>query len=323
MTPDPLRILCLGDGRPGHEKQTLAMVEAFSGKTPVEERWFQIPRRRSFAFFSLSAGVATCFLPGLSGRFLKKYGWADEHFVPDLIMATGSHTHGLLLLFGEHYKAKTLVCMTPDIGIRSRIDLVLSPMHDGLKQKSNIWLTLGPPCRQITPKNRQEGQGLILVGGVDASSHEWQNEKLMGQIEKLAQKKNISSWLVGSSPRTPEETENSLQILSGKIPHLSFVPYSGTRKGWVEEAYASSTEAWITADSVSMVYEALTAGCRVGVLPVLWQKKRNKFQKSLDILHGAGWIRYPDEKDKNRKLPVFDEAGRAAEEALKRWWGKN
>ena len=42
MIPHPLRILCIGDGRPGHEKQTLAMAEAFGRLTLVETRWFRL-----------------------------------------------------------------------------------------------------------------------------------------------------------------------------------------------------------------------------------------------------------------------------------------
>lgn len=320
MIPKPLKILCIGEGRPGHEKQSLAMVEAFSRLTSVEERRFRIADKRSLAVLSVIDAARACLSPELSGTILKRYGWADENFVPDLVVAAGTHTHGLLLLFGHHFKARTLVCMTPPSFIRDRVDLVLSPMHDGLKQEKNVLVTLGPPCRQIASGKRQPGRGLILVGGLDPSSHYWHNDMLVNQLETLLKKEGITDWVIGSSPRTPEETEKSMEIFAATHPHVSFVPFSKTSRGWVEEAYASSGEAWITADSISMVYEALTAGCRVGVLPVKWRKKENKFQKSLDFLHGADWIRYPGERDDRKDLPRFDEAGRIAGEALGRWW---
>ncbi|MDL2286240.1 mitochondrial fission ELM1 family protein [Desulfococcaceae bacterium OttesenSCG-928-F15] len=324
MIPKPLRILLISDGRPGHEKQSLAMVEAFSRLTLVETRLFRIPEGRPFALLSFLDSIRASFSPQLSGKILKQYGWSEEKFTPDLVIAAGSHTHGALLLFGRHFKAKTLVCMTPGLFVRSCVDLVLSPRHDGLKEEKNIWITLGPPCKLGDSGEKKAGQGLILIGGIDPSSHFWENEKLMEQVKSLLEKKEITNWIISSSPRTPEETEKSLELLSMENSRVSFIPFSKTAKGWVEEAYASSEEAWITADSISMVYEALTAGCRVGVLPVQWRKKENKFQKSLNFLHGAGWIRYPGERDENHKnLPAFDEAGRAAREALRRWWKKN
>ncbi|TYT75628.1 ELM1/GtrOC1 family putative glycosyltransferase [Desulfobotulus mexicanus] len=322
MMPEPLRILCVGDGSPGHEKQTLAMAEAFGRISSVELRWFRVPQGRAFAFYSRIIALTSPILPFFQNSVLKKLGWEEKGFSPHLIMAAGSHTHGILLLFRNYYKARTLICMTPDFWVQKQVDLVLSPFHDGKKQGSVLLHTLGPPCRRSHPSLRNNDQGLILVGGVDASSHIWDTKILIRQIEDLLERKSSMRWEMGSSPRTPEETEDALTLLADKYDSLSFTPFAKTPPGWVESAYAKSTEAWITGDSMSMVYEALTAGCRVGVLPVMWVKKSSKFQRSLDYLHDQGWVLYPGE-EATGEPPLLDEATRAAEEAVKRWWGKN
>jgi mitochondrial fission protein ELM1 len=49
---------------------------------------------------------------------------------------------------------------------------------------------------------------------------------------------------------------------------LTIVPFAATSPDWLPTQLARADQAWVTADSVSMVYEALTAGAAVGVLDV-------------------------------------------------------
>ena len=103
-----------------------------------------------------------------------------------------------------------------------------------------------------------------------------------------------------------------------------FFRADSTPPGWIEERYHESSIAWITADSVSMVYEALSAGCKVGILPVKWKHEDNKFQRSLSILSGRKMIVYLDDWLAGHPLPKveasFNEARRCANEILNRWW---
>jgi hypothetical protein len=73
-----------------------------------------------------------------------------------------------------------------------------------------------------------------------------------------------------------------------------------------------------------MVYEALGAGCRVGILPVQWKKPNNKFQKSIDYLERrkmvATYAHWLHDTGEALQPAVLDEALRCAEEILRRWW---
>jgi hypothetical protein len=74
-----------------------------------------------------------------------------------------------------------------------------------------------------------------------------------------------------------------------------------------------------------MVYEALTAGCSVGVLPVEWLRNDNKFNKSLNFLTREKMIVAFDAWQDGAELPapkdeLLDESKRCAEEILRRWW---
>ena len=103
---------------------------------------------------------------------------------------------------------------------------------------------------------------------------------------------------------------------------LSFFDFKDTPRGWVEDQYAKSGVAWVTADSVSMIYEALTAGCRVGILPVPWKNARNKFQRSIDFLLLKGLVKVYSPAESTSLLSMaeqnFNEADRCAEEILRK-----
>ena len=80
----------------------------------------------------------------------------------------------------------------------------------------------------------------------------------------------------------------------------------------------------MTADSVSMVYEALTAGAAVGVLDVP-QKRSSRIGRGLDRLAAEGWVTlFADWRPGlrlHRPPGVFNEAERCARWIVERWFG--
>jgi mitochondrial fission protein ELM1 len=221
-------------------------------------------------------------------------------------------------------QAKVVTCMTPEPLLSSKIDLCLVPHHDQPAQRTNIFVTIGPPG--LPPRKRQDDarQVLILVGGRDEKSHTWQTDVLVRQIETLIRRATGCLWTITSSPRTPDECERRLQVVADEHPQVTFFRAKDTAPGWVEEAYARHASAWVTADSISMIYEALTAGCRVGILPVKWKSAHNKFQRSIDFLARQQLVltyeRWLNDAADVPQHAVIDEAARCAKEILKRWW---
>ena len=108
---------------------------------------------------------------------------------------------------------------------------------------------------------------------------------------------------------------------------VSFVPFRESEPGWLEKQYRTHASVWVTADSISMIYEALSSGCRVGVLPVQWKKADNKFQRSLNYLLEHKLIVSFDHYIQGAAMPEnvepLNEADRCAKELLRRWWPKN
>jgi mitochondrial fission protein ELM1 len=217
--------------------------------------------------------------------------------------------------------------MAPDWLWRWGFDLCFVPVHDGLQAAKNIFPTIGPPTLLINQGRHEAKRGLILIGGADAKSHDWHSEEIVANVAAILTRENDITWHISSSPRTPAATESALAGLPARFPHCHFFPYQKTPAGWVENEYHNSSQVWVTADSVSMLYEALAAGCAVGLIPVSWHQADNKFHRSAIYLAEHGYIRLFADWRQGQELrppPVFlQEARRCAEEIARRWCQKS
>jgi len=308
----PLKVLIVRDGRPGHEEQSRAVVQALSGLTPVQQAMVRVPLP---SFRTVAVNAVRYFMDG------RTTGWPRA----ELVIGTGTGTHLPMLAYRRrHPGVRVVTCMLPDRLLRNRFDLCLVPRHDRPPERSNIFLTWGPPCMGGTQRDKDRHRGLVLVGGVDEKSHHWHTGTLISQVKAIVARCPEVTWVITSSPRTPVDTESALAALAGENVKVDFFPAEETYPGWIEQQYAASGLVWVTADSVSMLYEALTAGCSVGVLPVQWKKKDNKFQQGIDGLVSEQLV-VPFDLWVTGQRPMppgtfLDEAGRCAREILKRWW---
>jgi uncharacterized protein len=108
-------------------------------------------------------------------------------------------------------------------------------------------------------------RGLLLIGGV--SNHfEWDGDAIQVQIKSIVARTPEVNWTLTTSRRTPKDFLAQLPT----APNLTVIPHTATAPDWLPEQLARSGTVWVTPDSASMVYEALTAGAEVGVfdLPV-------------------------------------------------------
>ena len=72
-----------------------------------------------------------------------------------------------------------------------------------------------------------------------------------------------------------------------------------------------------------MVYEALSSGCKVGIIPVRWRKKNSKFIISEKYLHGHEMVidlqGYLANDTTWKDHPALNEANRCADEIISRF----
>ncbi len=312
-----MHVVCFLDGRPGHEKQSRGILRALGNKVPVQVT--EIPVSR----LSASGTIPALFRMFFSGDGL----FGNTILKPDLVMGTGSGTHLHVLFFKKRYKVPAITCMAPDRIYRKGFDLCFVPAHDELRGGGNIVTTLGPPNCSVDRGEHSSGHGLILLGGIDERSHRWEDAEIIACLEKILEREKSMKWVVSSSPRTPDDTVKMVENLASVHSCLSFFRFEDTPQGWVEQQYDLASVAWVTADSVSMIHEALTAGCKVGVLPVRWKKKNNKFKKSIAFLEDKGFVlSFEGWAERKKEWPVhenFNEAQRCADIILQKWWPGN
>ncbi len=312
-----LNAVLFRDGRPGHEKQSQGIVQALSHYVDLHIHTVRVEEKRwlrsalDYLSFFLNCADSSCHLP------LK----------PDIIIGSGSRTHIPLLCCKKKYGGYAVTCMSPAFFVRSRFDLCFVPIHDRIGIKPNIEQTIGPPNMSRNRNGHDNGKSMILVGGMDEGSHRWDSEKMCRSIADLLSFSKDQQWVVSTSPRTPEDTHELLALLADEHANVWYVPYSKSEPGWIEKQYDIHRNVWVTGDSISMVYEALTAGCSVGIIPVQWRKKDNKFLYSLEYLIENQRVitlnQYLKGKPYHAISQPLNEADRCAKEILKRWWPEN
>lgn len=299
-SPHSLVLWRFMDGKPGHEKQTLGLCSALERLTPTQT--IEIPVQ----------GGGNNLVHWVTGRF----PLGHDLPVPDLLIGAGHATHLPLLAARRAYGGKIVVLMRPSLPL-GLFDLCLIPEHDAPPQRPNIVPTLGA-LNNLTPSgNHAPNQGLILVGG--PSSHfQWDSSAIARQIRALAQTHGELKWRLTTSRRTPADF---LGTLDGNA--LDVHPVETTPPGWLEDQLSQAGEVWVTPDSVSMVYEALTAGCRVGLLD-LPAKPGSRVASGVMSLSAKGYVSmYPQpivKRGLGTAVPPLLEAQRCAELILKKWF---
>lgn len=288
------KIIIISDGKPGHLNQSYGLVDAIkrlSNSVEVEEHpvlsWFK--------------------LIGLILNRPKPLG--DTSF----LIAAGHRTHLTLLVLGWLLKSKTVVLMKPSLPCRW-FSLCIVPEHDHASDDAeNVLETVGA-LNRMQPGIKVLDKGLILVGG--PSKHfEWNNESVTEQIKNLIAENAGIDWLLTTSRRTPEDF---LHQLSSLTERLEIVPAQETPQGWLVEKLAEAEYCWVTEDSVSMVYESLTAGCKTGLIS-LPSSRESRIQRGLAKLKATGRVMTKDSVI-NSEVGPLGEADRCAEVLLKKGW---
>jgi mitochondrial fission protein ELM1 len=288
-----LTIWRISDGKPGHDNQSLGLAEALLRRVPGSEHC--IPLAGSGGFFARlrAAGAAAVGLP-----------------VPDLILAAGHATHPALLWLARKHRAKSVVLMKPSLPL-SCFDLCIAPEHDFPAgcTRPNLILTRGALNRVFPAAGEKSGK-LILIGG-PSKTHGWDGEAMLAMLAKATDR---GGWELTDSRRTPA---GFLDQIREKIPGIVTHSHRETPPGWVPEKLRAAKEVWVTEDSVSMIYEALTSGARVGLLPVPQLVRDSRVLRGIDRLVADGFLtpyaRWAETQRIARPPETLREAERCAE----------
>lgn len=202
---------------------------------------------------------------------------------PDFIIAAGHTTHLPLIFLSRMHHSKSVVLMKPSLPL-SWFDYCIAPDHDFSNGANHpgLILTRGA-LNRITAASKAKSDMLILIGG-PSKIHAWDSPAL---IESLTEITSKGAWILTDSRRTPGEF---LQQIRTALPAINVRSHTQTPPDWLPEQLQNAREVWVTEDSVSMIYEALTSGAHVGLLPVPRKKSTSRVMRGIDRLINDGYL---------------------------------
>lgn len=290
----------LGDGKPGHENQSLGLADALARLRPVEIHRIAIERRSGIIHRLRSAHEIAASLPK-----------------PQLIIAAGHRTHPALLTLSRRYSAPAVVIMKPSLPL-GLFDLCIAPAHDypfGTPRK-NVVLSRGALNRVPPPSSASRIEKLILIGG-PSKHHDWDENALIDQIAEVAAD---DVWTIADSRRTPDDF---LPHLAQRLPQCELVPHGQTTATWLPAKLSQTAQIWVTEDSVSMIYEALSSGAQVGLLSLPRRQNESRVLAGLEQLDDDGFVTSLThwQRHQEMKTPpeILREADRCASLVAARW----
>ena len=290
-----MHIVYVTDGKAGHRSQALGLYKAMQ-RLSTQQVTFEEVVAESLSAFNL-------FLAGGN----QQHPLIQQ--TPDYIFSVGSQTQLKALLLGQVFpKAKTLVLMKPKFPL-AWFDYVVVPKHDGITAENNVIVTEGALNPIVNEKRHQSKRILIALGG-DSKRHKWNDAKVLAAIEKIVQDNKKSDIILTTSRRTSKQFLTQLNTHSFAAK-LQIFPVEDTPQGWIFEQMQLAEAVWVTEDSVSMIYEALTAGCKVGLIAID-RLKEDRITKSVDQMLQQRLISQTAKLHQLRLCSAFKEADRVA-----------
>lgn len=282
----PLTIWFLSDNKAGHASQLQGLERALSALNPIQSHWLPCRIRDIHQ--------------ARSDKSLPK---------PDMIIAAGHSSHKALLFFTRLLNSFSVVLMKPSLPLRL-FNAVICPAHDRPPVKQHIFTTLGP-LNSISPsasEDSEKNRHLILLGG--PSKHfKWHSQIIIQQIRDICHFHQELDWELHTSRRTPPDLLEKLALQP--LSNLKAFPLSND----LHQRLLESKIAWVSPDSASMVYEALTAGAQVAALSLPPSQKNSRVRSGLSDLHQKSLLVTFEDWQKNQSYqePVYlNEADRAA-----------
>lgn len=268
-----LRVWRFTDGRPGHEKQTEGLLQGLTESLS--------PHGGSQAALDVREIKLAEHLPNVSAL------WSDPNAAPDLLIGAGRRTHWPIARVRWHLGSRAVLLMKPSLP-KFCYDLALVPEHDSLWSERKVLRTLGMLGPSIAGDN-QSDRGVILLGG-ESSHYRWQDQEIASALRKIVQQSPGVFWQISDSPRSSQQLLATASATLAGCDNAEVIHYADKPPNWLTRQLAIAGQVWVSADSASMLYEALSSGARVGVIELASKSRRNKLQSGIDALIEQQWL---------------------------------
>ena len=277
------------DGKTGHEKQSLALLE-------------NLKNQANCKIFNVN--IQDLENPFLA-LILKKYNLNKGLIRPDIAIGVGHKTHFHLLAIKRYFGAKIVVIMKPSLPLKL-FDLCVIPKHDDVKSCTNVFITNTPLVNFNLNMKKKENMALFLIGGPSRHFH-WDSKIILEQIKNISKKFKFKKLLITTSRRTPLDFIDEFNRL--KIKNIQLYEHTKITNNWLDKNIIKVKNIWVTNDSYSMLIEAIASGAYTDILE-LKIKKKSKLSKEINSI----------KRKIRNKITVQNEAERVAKFIKKIWF---
>ena len=277
------------DGKAGHDKQSLGLVESLKNQTKCRVFDFHVQSQTN----------------SILNIIFKNYKLPEGITKPDIAIGAGHKTHLHLLAIKRCFGTKIVVIMRPTLPLKL-FDLCVIPKHDDVKSSSNVFITNTPLVNFNLNTKKKENMALFLIGGPSKHFY-WNSKILLEQIKNISKKFKFQKLLITTSRRTPIDFIEEFNRL--KIKNIRLFEYTKTTNDWLDKNIIRAKNVWVTNDSYSMLIEAIASGANTDVLE-LKIKKKSKLSREINSVK---------KKIKN-KITIQNEAERVSRFIQKIWF---
>jgi mitochondrial fission protein ELM1 len=284
-------LLIVSDGRKGHENQSVALA-----------KYLGMP----YEIVRVDAAFVGSKLLGYAGDKLnvRLKNFVLEQEIPPqsyaAVIGTGSSTYYAVKYLAKVYDARSIVTMLPR-GYRYDFDLIFAQRHDNPPRRENI-IEIPANFAYVEPQGIYQpyGRAVGIVIGGDNGVFTFDKKHLRAQLDRIVALYSGYEIAVTTSPRTPGEIEELVASYGFDYE----VIYSQKAVNPIPDFLARCERVFITADSTSMISEAVSFGeASVEILP-LQSTKPNKFERFIAQLESEGYLHLFDGRpeEANRKI---------------------
>jgi len=286
------RVLILNDGRAGHVNQSVALAKYLNLPYDVVEVVPRYPWSKVVSYLLDRAGIRTASLFHEITLPHPEYG---------LVIAAGSLTYYMAKLLSGQLNAKSVTMMLPKGYGYDDYDTILAQRHDQPPKAPNI-IEIPANFAYVEPKGiyKVDRKAVGIVIGGDNGVFTLSKEALKIQLDQIIALFSGYEIAVTTSPRTSKE----IDALIASYGFDYEVIFSQKPLNPIPDFLEQCETVFITADSTSMISEAISfGGANVEILP-LKSSKENKFVRFVNSLEQEGYLHVFNGtiNTKNRKI---------------------
>ncbi len=265
LTTKPMRVLILSDGRPGHYRQSEALVAAIARKRTVETLRVEVRLAKAIPR-ALGPRLARLFPP--RAYLVIVHGLSEKDFPTcDLVVSAGAVTFGANIALAKLRKIPNVIAGSLRGLDPHDVSLTLLP-YARARELPNHACLIKPAAidPDALPKPRpwegfasgEERSIGVLVGGPTANAafddSDW--DSLARLLSDCADETGVSLTLA-TSPRTSPAAYEALEPLATRA-NVRFIDFREAGPGSAGPVYECDAML-VTSDSMSMITEAVAA----------------------------------------------------------------